>query len=251
MKKWFSIKLKLLIIFGLLVALSIFVLAFLAMQISKTAVKEKIEEHLIDKADDVAEIIDGNVNSFWQFFEGVARTPLLRNPNASYQEKISYLAKEAAFNERIHKMGLCEMNGIRHTDDGKTIDVSDRDYFIAASKGNCFVAEPIVSRLDSSFVLIFSVPVYNDNREIVSVLIASVEASFLSQDISDIVVGKTGYCYILGLTGTIIAHRDFSLVENMTNYGRKIKIRQKFTLDCGIRKNGNGNGQILRGILRV
>ncbi|MGP1454677.1 MAG: cache domain-containing protein, partial [Treponema sp.] len=42
-------------------------------------------------------------------------------------------------------------------------------------------------------------------------------SKWLTDQIDDITVGKTGYCYILGLTGTIIAHKNFNLVEQLWN----------------------------------
>ena len=217
MKKRFSLRYKLIIIFGLLVSVASLVEGILAVRTARKAVIEKIEAHLIDKATDTAEVIDGRVTAFFQFFEGIARAPILRDPTATYREKTAYLKKEAAFNERIHKMDLCDMNGIRYTDSGQTLDVSDRDFFIAASKGKNFLAEPLVSRLDGAFVIVFAVPIYDDNRTIINVLLATVEASILSHDIEDIVVGQSGYCYILGLTGTMIASKDFARVKAMEN----------------------------------
>ena len=220
MKKRFSIRYKLIIIFGLLVALASFIEGVLAVRTARKAVVEKIEAHLIDKATDTAEVIDGKVTAFFQFFEGIARTPILRDPTLSYQEKTAYLVKEAAFNPRIHKMNLCDMHGIRYAENGQQIDVSDREYFRAASQGKNFVAEPVISRLDGDLILVFTVPVYDDNRAIINVLLATVEASILSHDIHDIVVGQTGYCYILGLTGTTIASKDFDRVKAMENVGK-------------------------------
>ena len=217
MKKRFSIRYKLIIIFGLLISIASLIEGILAVRIARKAVIEKIEAHLIDKATDTAEVIDGKVTAFFQFFEGIARAPILRDPTASYREKIAYLKREAAFNNRIHKMDLCNMQGIRYTDDGKTLDVSERDYFIAASQGKNFLAEPIISRLDGFLIIVFAIPVYDDQRNIVHVLLASVEASILSDDIKDIVVGQSGYCYILGLTGTTIAMKDFARVKAMEN----------------------------------
>ena len=220
MKKRFSIRYKLIIIFGLLVALASFIEGVLAVRTARKAVVEKIEAHLIDKATDTAEVIDGRVTAFFQFFEGIARAPILRDSTASYKEKTAYLKKEAAFNARIHKMDLCDMQGIRYTDDGKTLNVSERDFFKAASKGKNFLAEPLISRLDGFLVIVFAVPIYDDNRAIINVLLATVEASILSHDIRDIVVGQTGYCYILGLTGTTIASKDFDRVKAMENVGK-------------------------------
>ena len=71
MKKRFSLRYKLMIIFGLLIALASSIEGLLAVRTARKAVTEKVETHLTDKAADVAEIIDGNINSFFQFFEGV------------------------------------------------------------------------------------------------------------------------------------------------------------------------------------
>ena len=217
MKKRFSLRYKLILIFGLLIALASLVEGILAIRTARKAVTEKVEAHLIDKASDIAEIIDGNIHSFFQFFEGVARAPILRDTTISYQEKTAYLVKEAAFNTKIHKMNICDMRGIRYAQNGQRVDVSDRDYFRAAAQGKNFIAEPVISRLDGDFIFVFTVPVYDDNRTIVSVLLATVEATALSQDIANIVVGKTGYCFILGKTGNAIAHKNFDFVTKQFN----------------------------------
>ncbi len=217
MKKHFSLRYKLILIFGLLIAAASTIEIVLAVRTARKAVTEKVETHLIDKATYTAELIDARVTAFFQFFEGIARAPILRDSTASYKEKTAYLKKEAAFNARIHKMDLCDMKGTRYTERGQTLDVSDRDFFIAAAKGKNFVAEPLVSRLDGAFVVVFAVPIYDDNHTIIGVLQATVEASALSHDIEDIVVGESGYCYILGLTGTTIAAKDFARVKAMEN----------------------------------
>ena len=50
MKKRFSLRYKLIIIFGLLIALASTIEGLLAVRIARKAVTEKIEAHLIDKA---------------------------------------------------------------------------------------------------------------------------------------------------------------------------------------------------------
>ena len=154
MQKRFSIKSKLLIIFGLLIALSTFVLGFLALQISKKAVKEKIEAHLVDKASDTAEIIDGRITAMFQFLEGLARMPILIDPTASYKEKVAQLTKEAAANEKIEQLNLYDLSGVRTTSDGKTVSVVDREWFQAACAGKNFASEPLLSRGFNKIVIL-------------------------------------------------------------------------------------------------
>jgi len=223
MKKRFSLRYKLMIIFGALIAAASLAEIILAVHTARLAVTKGIEDHLIDKASDTAGIIDKQVTAFWQLFEGLARTPILRDPAVSYQEKTAFLAKEAAFNDNIHRMDLCDMSGRRHTNTGKIIDVSDRAYFQVAAQGKPFVEEPVISRLDEELVFVFTVPIYDDNRTVVGVLLATVKAGVLSNQINDITIGKNGYCCILGTTGNIIAHPDFSFVEQMTNHSEKAK----------------------------
>ena len=78
-KKLFSIRKKLIIIFGGLIAAAILIESVLAIRTARKAVIEKVEAHLIDKATDTAEIIDGRINALFQFLEGIARMPAERS----------------------------------------------------------------------------------------------------------------------------------------------------------------------------
>ena len=229
MQKRFSIKSKLLIIFGLLIALSTFILGFLALQISKKAVKEKIEAHLVDKASDTAEIIDGRITAMFQFLEGLARMPILIDPTASYKEKVAQLTKEAAVNEKIEQLNLYDLSGVRTTSDGKTVSVVDREWFQAACAGKNFASEPLISRSLNKLVIVLAVPVYDNNRKISGILNCVIDGMWLSDQINDIVVGKTGVCYIIGKTGITIADPDSEVVKNQENSTEKAKSDSSYT----------------------
>ena len=208
---------KLLIIFGLLVALATIIEGLLAIQTARKAVTEKIETHLTDKATDVAEVLDGRVNAFFQFAEGIARMPVLKNADTTYQEKIDLLNKETAFNKLIKLLAFTDAQGNCYLEGEKMLDVKSRGWFQEALKGNKFVTEPFISGADKSLIITFSVPIYDDNHNIVGVLTADIDGLWLSDQIDDIVVGKTGYCYILGETGTTIAHKNTDLVTKAAN----------------------------------
>lgn len=216
-KRRFSLKTKLMMVFGILLAVASVVEGALAIYIARKAVSEKVETHLIDKAADVAEIIDGRINATYQLLEGLSRMPTLIDESVPYSEKEARLQKEVAFNKRLVQLNLYNLSGVRHTADGQTVSVADREWFKIAAAGKNFVSEPLISRSLNELVLIFAVPIYDDNHTIIGVLNAVSLANSLSDEIEDIVVGKTGQCYIIGLTGTVIAHKDTSLVENMYN----------------------------------
>ena len=86
-KKRFSMRNKLLLVFGLLTFVVGFILALIGVRTARKAVTEKVATHLIDKATDTAEIIDGRVNTMFQFLEGIARMPQIRDASVSSQNK--------------------------------------------------------------------------------------------------------------------------------------------------------------------
>ncbi|MGP1602046.1 MAG: methyl-accepting chemotaxis protein, partial [Treponema sp.] len=90
-KKRFSLRNKLMLVFGLLILAVGFTLAFIAVRTARKAVTEKVEAHLIDKATDTANIIDGRITAFFQFLEGIARMPFLYDKQTSVLEKARLL----------------------------------------------------------------------------------------------------------------------------------------------------------------
>ena len=222
MAKRFSLKNKLIFIFGVLVAIATSIEGLLAIRVARRAVTEKIEAHLINKASDTAEIIDGRVTIFFQLLDGIARTPILKDPAVPYQEKANYLQKEVSSNDKIEQLNLYDLLGVRTASDGSIVDVHDRDWFKSASAGNRFISEPLVSRSLNKFVIILAVPLYDsNNNNMLGILNCVLDAKLLSSLISDIVVGKTGECYILDKSGTTVADKDFSLVETTSNIYEK------------------------------
>ena len=64
--------------------------------------------------------------------------------------------------------------------------------------------------------LIYSVPIHQNNR-VVGGLFGKYSGAELSNLIDDITYGETGYAYIINQEGTIIAHKDPTMVEDQIN----------------------------------
>ena len=217
MKKRFSMRNKLMLIFGLLILAACLTLGILAVRTARKAVTEKVEAHLIDKATDTATIIDGRIEAFFQFADGLARMPVLRDENTPPREKTALLMREAARNSTIRELAFIDNQGTYHGAGGKTIDVRGREYVRSALGGQNFISEPYVSKVDNSMVISVSVPIYDDNRRVIGLVMCDINAEWLTEQIKDIVVGKTGYAFILGTTGNAVAHKNFDFVVNKFN----------------------------------
>ncbi len=217
----FSIKNKLIIIFGLLIMISLFVMGLFATRIAKKAVTEKVEYNLTYTATATAEIVEGRINAFIQFLEGIARMPAFIDTSVPITEKLKFLQKEVRFSSILHDAALVSKDGFLLTLSGEKISVRNEDWFKTAINGKRVVTEPIISPTDKKLVITFGLPVLDDNKNIVGVLGAVVLAEQLSKEIEDIVIGKTGGAYIIGKTGNTIADPDFSIVESVWNSAKE------------------------------
>ena len=247
MKKRFPLRNRLVIIFGILILVAGSAECILAVSTADKAVTEKVEDQLTDKADDISEVIDGRIKAFFQFMEGVSRMPSLRDKSLSFTERAQSLAREADKNNKIEYFGLCDMQGIRYNTDGSVLSMSDRDWFKNASQGKDFISEPLLSRVTHKLQIIIAVPVRDNDNSIIGVLTAAVAGNLLCQYIDDIVVGDTGSCFIIGLTGTTIAQKDFSFVSKQDNVIDNAKENAAFNsladfVKNALQSNGTGSG---------
>ena len=228
-QKYFSIRTKLLLIFGILITVAIVTLGFLAVKIATRTTRERVSTQLIVKAKDTAEIIDGRITAFFQFIEGIARAQILRSEGSSIQEKLEYLAQEARFNDNIHDIAITEKNGTFHDIRKRDISVSHEAWFQAALRGEKTIMEPSMSMSDSRLVIRFVVPIYDNNKNVYGVLSAVALASWLSDAIDDIVIGDSGGCYLIDSKGNVIAHKTTSLVVEKANSQEKSRTNSSLT----------------------
>jgi len=124
-----------------------------------------------------------------------------------YQKKYNFL-----------NVSFADVNGTPY--DNASIDISERDYFKAAISGTTYISSPLVSKrvdANSAVVLYVSAKV-NNGSGYDGIIFAELSNDVFSQIIQDVTIGQKGYGFILDKTGTIIAHKDNSLVEAFTNY---------------------------------
>ena len=217
MRKRFSIRFKLILIFGLLIAIASLVEGLLAIRTARKAVTEKVETHLIDKAADTTEIIQGRVTALFQFLQGISRMPVFTNETASFTEKMAALQKEVAVNTVLHEAVITDAHGSMYTKTGAAISVRNAEWYQIAMSGKNFMSEPQESLTDGRLILTIAVPIYNAEHTIIGTIAAGVLAEWLSDQIDDIVVGQTGYCHIVDSNGLIIAHKNFDWVTQKFN----------------------------------
>ena len=217
-KKRFSLKYKLLIVFGLLVLFSTALENIFVIRRARYAILGKIEKHLEDKANSTVEIIEGRMNYLFQFLEGIARMPPLRDKSWTYQQKLQLLKREAKFNPTFKNLQIAETGGLIQLENGRSVSYANEMWFKESLAGRNYITKPFYDEWrGNDFVIRLSLPIYNNERHVQAVLYADIDGTWLCENIKDIVVGKTGYCYILGENGVTLADEDVECVRQFEN----------------------------------
>jgi len=234
----FSICKKLILMFGTLLIVSLAVAIGFSVNASQQAVTVRIKKHFIDKANDSANKVETSLSTYFNFIEELAAIPILSDPDRSYSEKMAALKNKALFQKEIKQVNLYDTTGIRFTAEGKKVDIRDRAWFKAAKAGHRFVSEPLLSRSYNKFLIVFAVPIYNEQGLVTGVLNATVLEEWLGGLIADIKTSETGGCYILGTTGTVLSDNvDASLVEKQVNAINEAKSDQTYASVAAFEKD--------------
>ena len=235
-KKHFSIRKKLLIIFGLLIMLGGIIQGSVSWYTFRKAMIRDVEERLTDKADDIATLVESIIDVDFEYLRGVARIPDLNDDSLSYPQKSARLQQELSADNDGAFLNICDLNGNTYYMDGRVVSVADRHWYKTALEGNYFISEPYLSPDTGKIHVVFSLPIYNTDGEISGVMCAALQGLILSEDIKDLVIGKTGYCYMMSKDGTIIAHRDDKLVSGFVNYQKLAEKNSEFASIAAFQK---------------
>lgn len=144
----------------------------------------------------------------------VAALETIRNTGASKEEKLEAM-ESVRLQNQYDEVGFVELNGMGYSNYGD-FDFNDQLHFQATSKGNIFVGEPIINRLNGDIIIISGAPVYSDGKIVGTVYIVDLVKS-VNDKIGEITFGKTGHAYIINKEGTVIFHRDEQKIAEQSN----------------------------------
>ena len=169
------------------------------------------EESLAAKAYSIA--VQNKIKQYKMIIEQIALSSDITGGNAvaaDIEGKEDSLAKQYGFMQ-IHVAGPTGLS-----DSG--VDISDSDYFKQAMKGNTFITSPFKSMAVSNDAIIAVAAKAKNSSGYDSVVYGFLKSDTFSSMVDDATVGKTGYSFITDKAGTIVAHKNRSIVSNFTNY---------------------------------
>lgn len=212
-----SIKIRLIIIFTLILFISSSVLGVLSIVNSSKALLAQNEESLLNTVVEASKYVEARINTQKLYIETIAQNPIIMDSDISWEEKVGFLQEEA---ERTGYIGfaLADTKGqaIMFDSNQTIINISDRQYYQDALSGKTSFSDIVISKLNEGAVMIFATPIKKEG-EIIGVFYGWRDGLALSQMAKDIHCGESGYAYIINRQGIITGHEDTNLVIERFN----------------------------------
>ncbi|MCI9140883.1 MAG: methyl-accepting chemotaxis protein [Lachnospiraceae bacterium] len=188
------------------------ILSYFNYQYSKSIILDNIENKVID----VATLGASELNSWLALriveVETIANTPILKENN---QNNINeYLGSQLEQLNSYSSFWVSDLNGDWYSPLGTSGSIKERDYFPKViSTKQTVISNPLIGKADGKLAIVVAVPIIRDGT-MIGILGANVKAQELIQQVNAIQIGETGYANLFQYDGTVIAHKDESLILN-------------------------------------
>lgn len=182
---------------------------------SYNSLEIQIRDNLQSKAEDVSKYIGEFFERTNSEIEGIAEQEVIQNMN--FGKQVAYLKKRLAKSEDYLDFGIVDEKGVAHYLDGSTAELGDRSYIQEAFEGKTSISDTIISRVTNEPVVMIATPITTTTGE-KALLLARMDGYFVSSILEDIVVGETGYAFLVNKDGTMQAHPDASYIKEQKNF---------------------------------
>jgi methyl-accepting chemotaxis protein len=218
-----SLKFKLMTISILAVFLPLLVIGIFSVIKATSSLKSLSETSVQNQAKDLADAIQlvalEQVKQINQLCEvDSIRQALSALKDTGADETAAQLDRVADMVARIMEKAGGDLENILVTDiDGNVVadakntrvSISDREYFKSAKKTRALVISTAVkSKSTGKPVVPICVPVLSDDSEFLGTVCTIVTIDFLSEKITSVTFGETGYAYMIDGEGIILAHQN-------------------------------------------
>ncbi|MBP2631872.1 MAG: mcpA 6 [Firmicutes bacterium] len=129
---------------------------------------------------------------------------------------VPFLKSVHLTNQDYLSLTFIQPDGTFYDSAGFTGNLSKREYFQKAIKGQSVITDPYISMTVGLPIIAIVMPVEVDGK-IIGCFSGVVNLESINKRISDIKLGENGYAYMIQNDGTVIAHpnKDFALKQNI------------------------------------
>ena len=163
--------------------------------------------------------IDGFISEHTSVLESISSTTDLRLYNAQDQKNL--LKEINKNNSDFALIFVTDIKGqqvARSDDKNQFDDMSDRDYFKAASSNKkTIISDILISKTTGKPAIVIAIPIFSAQGQFQGILGGTLDLATIEEMRSKITIGETGYAFITDSKGQILAHPDTAMVRDRTN----------------------------------
>ncbi|MFO7765256.1 MAG: cache domain-containing protein, partial [Pelovirga sp.] len=197
---------------------------------ASSALQNQVETNIPLVAKDGANIVTEVLERHLATVSVLAENPDIKSMDWERQKKaLVEMKQENAYLKQYLGFGIVSPDGSLRVPSGDTSQVGDRSFFKSAMQGNTNLSDVLISKILKSPVMVIATPIRNERGEVTGVLIARLNAEWLSKVTDGIGFGEQGSSYIIDGKGTLIAHGNRDFVLNQTNFIEEAKTNPQFT----------------------
>jgi methyl-accepting chemotaxis protein len=254
--KQLSLKFKLIIGGLLAVLIPLFIIGFFSVNKASNALLEAGKSQAKQVAQDLSTMTELYLEQEMKFAKTMSVEPLVINAAMKIHENglenamPEVEALEHLFATSIKQTGnsyeifiLTDANGITIADSmggalrAKKLSVADRPYFLKAKAGQANIGAPVKSRATGNAVVAVAIPLKTASGEFAGIFGTILKLDTLSDKLTQVKIGKTGYPFMIDRTGLTVAHpnKEFILELNLgTLKGMESITTQMMALKSGV-----------------
>lgn len=207
-----SLQMKLRLSIAIPVLLSIVILAASQLYLFYQHSMSEMIENVTSNAQAYKHTVESKMYSFKNQLEMMAQVDTITDSALSIEKRVAVL------DEKVKATGYNYISVADEKGDTyRNSNILEREYFTQAMSGTTYISSPVVSKVDGKLTILAGTVIKNSTAY-KGIAYGGISYETFSQLISNIKLGEGGYGFIVDKTGTVIAHPDAAIVQNLTNY---------------------------------
>ncbi len=185
-----------------------------------------INQQLAEVADKLTGTVNAWITTHVKLLNQNAALPDVRSMETARQVPVlQAILKEYEWSYLVHTIGPNGMN-VGRSDEKAPINYADRVYFKSVMDGKPMGQQTLISRTNNKPALILSAPIYGpgptpaDRGPIAGVVAIGVSIEELSDRITNLRIGKTGFAFLLDEVGQVVAHGKLAFADKLADFSK-------------------------------
>ncbi len=211
-----SVKQKIMVCTIALVTASLLILGAVTSILTYTGTMSRVEKDMIQLVEITAERVRWEIDADLNVATELGCLKELSGEELTPEEKTALVTERA----KAHGMTRGVVLDANGTNIVTGADMSDRQYFKNAMKGEVTISEPVVSRVTGEISIIIAAPIWENGvsgSTVVGCVYVVPHETFLNDIVAGIEISDSCVAYMLDAKGNTIAHEDITKVAEGEN----------------------------------